>query len=91
MTASLWGFPCGAVVKNPPATQEMWVPFWVGNIPWRKKWQLPHVCLGNSTDRGAWWAIIHGIAEESDTTWRLNNNNQPTGQKRKKEAEVAPV
>ena len=45
MTASLWGFPCGAVVKNPPAMQEMWVPFWVGNIPWRKKWQLTSACL----------------------------------------------
>ena len=24
-------------------------------------------CLGNSTDRGAWWATVHGVAE-SDTT-----------------------
>ena len=25
-------------------------------------------CLGNSMDRGAWWATVHGIAKESDIT-----------------------
>ena len=24
---------------------------------------LQHSCLGNSMDRGAWWAIVHGIAK----------------------------
>ena len=24
---------------------------------------LQYCCLGNSMDRGAWWAIVHGIAE----------------------------
>ena len=31
------GFPSDSVVKNPPALQEiqeMWVPSWVGKIPW---------------------------------------------------------
>ena len=26
-------------------------------------------------DRGAWWATVHGVAKESDMTWKLNNNN----------------
>ena len=26
-------------------------------------------------DRGAWWATVHGVAKESDTTERLNNNS----------------
>ena len=26
-------------------------------------------------DRGVWQAIVHGVAKESDTTYRLNNNN----------------
>jgi len=24
---------------------------------------LQYSCLGNPMDRGAWWAIVHGIAE----------------------------
>ena len=31
--------------------------------------QLQYSCLGNSTDRGSWQAIVHGAAE-SDTTKR---------------------
>ena len=26
-------------------------------------------------DRGAWWAPVHVVTEESDTTYRLNHNN----------------
>ena len=25
-------------------------------------------CLGNPMDRGAWWAAVHGVTKESDTT-----------------------
>ena len=34
-----WGFPCGSVVKNPPANcrRPAFNP-WVGKIPWRRKW-----------------------------------------------------
>ena len=28
---------------------------------------LQYSCLGNPMDRGAWWATIHGVAEELDT------------------------
>ena len=31
-----------------------------------------HSCLGNPMDSRAWWAIIHGVAKESDTTERLS-------------------
>ena len=29
---------------------------------------VEYCCLGNPMDRGAWWAIVHGVAEESNTT-----------------------
>ena len=29
-------------------------------------------CLGNSKDRGAWQAIIHGVSKELDTTDQLS-------------------
>ena len=33
---------------------------------------LQYSCLGNSMDRGAWWAIVHGVAKESDTNERMS-------------------
>ena len=35
---------------------------------------LQYSCLENPIDRGAWWATVHGVAKESDTTQQLNNN-----------------
>ena len=41
----------------------------VGKISWRRKWQpTPVLCLGNPMDRGVWWATVHGVATELDTT-----------------------
>ena len=34
----------------------------------------PMFLPGNPMDRGAWWAMVHGVTKESDTTERLNNN-----------------
>ena len=49
---------------------------WVRKIPWRKKngntlWDS---CLGNPLDRGPWWDTVHGVAEDLDETWWLNNS-----------------
>ena len=42
---------------------------WVRNILWRREWQSTLVFLPEkSMDRGAWWATVHGVAKESDTT-----------------------
>ena len=50
---------------------------WVRKIPWeRNGYPLQYSCLENSMDRGAWWAIVHGVAQELDTTMRLNNSNK---------------
>ena len=29
---------------------------------------LQYSCLRNSMNRGAWWAIVHGVAKELDMT-----------------------
>ena len=29
---------------------------------------LQYSCPENTTDRGAWWAIVHGVTKESDMT-----------------------
>ena len=29
---------------------------------------LQYYCLGSPIDRGAWWAIVHGVAKESNST-----------------------
>ena len=34
-----------------------------------RKWQPTlYSCLEDPVDRGAWWAAVHGVGTESDTT-----------------------
>ena len=70
-------FPGGSVVKNLLANAGD-----TGLIPGSRRSSgkgngnlLQYSCLGNSMDRGAWWAMVYGVAKESDTTQRLNNKN----------------
>ena len=36
---------------------------------------LQYSCLGNPMDRGAWWAIVHGIVESwTRLLMHINNN-----------------
>ena len=58
------GFPGGSVVKNPPVNAGD-----AGLIPRLKRSPgegngnpLQYFCLGNPMDRGAWQAIVQGIA-----------------------------
>ena len=41
---------------------------WVRKIPWRRAWQpTPVFWLGESHDRGSWWATIHSVTKSF--TW----------------------
>jgi len=52
------------VVKNLPAMLETKVLFLVQKIPWkRERLPIQHFCPENPTDRGAWWATVHGVAK----------------------------
>ena len=64
------GFPGGSLVKNPLAKAGD-----VGSIPGSGKCPgegndnpLQYSCLGNPTDRGASWTIVHGVTKEFDVT-----------------------
>ena len=64
-----WGFPGGTVVKNLPANAVGLAIPGLGRSPGEENgYPLQYSCLGNSTDRGAWWAIAHGVAKELDVT-----------------------
>ena len=71
------GFPHGSVLQTPPANEG-----YVGSTPGLGKSPvkgnsdpLQYSCLGNSMERGAWQATIHGVTKESDTTEQLNNSS----------------
>ena len=65
------GFPGGSVAKNPLAN--------AGDVASRpgsvrspgegNGYPFQYSCLENPMDRGAWQATVHGVANESDTTW----------------------
>ena len=67
------GFPGSTAVKNPPVNAgDTGDP---GSIPASGRYpgegngdRLQYSCLGNTMDRGAWRATIHGVAKELDTT-----------------------
>ena len=64
----LGGFPGGSEVKNLPANAED-----SGDAGSSSGWRrspgggndnpFQYFCLGNPTDRGAWWAIVHRVTE----------------------------
>ena len=53
------------MVKNLPAMWETWVQ----SLGWEDPLEgilgnpLQYFCLENPMDGGAWWAIVHGVAE----------------------------
>ena len=65
------------MVKNWPANagdlKDMGsVPGWARSPEERHGNPLKHSCLENSTDRGVWWATVHGVTKELDMTERLS-------------------
>ena len=58
-------FPCGSVAKNLPTNAEdaASIPE-SGRSPGEGNGNLiQYSCLGNPTERRAWWATMHGVAK----------------------------
>ena len=52
------------MVKNLPAMKETLLNSWVENIPGEGNgYSLLYICLENSVDRGASWAIVRGVTK----------------------------
>ena len=64
----LFGIPGGTMVMSPPVMQETTcIAGDAGSIPASGRspreendTSLQYSCLGNPTDRRAWWATVHG-------------------------------
>ena len=66
-TYNYMGFPGGSVVKNPAAnagdTRDMGLIPGLGRSPGEGNGNpLQYSCLENPMDRGAWWAVVLGVA-----------------------------
>ena len=51
------------MVKNPPAMQETQGQSLGREDPLEKGMATQYSCLEISMDRGAWWAIVHGVSK----------------------------
>ena len=64
-----WWFGCKASACNAGDAGDSGLIPGSGRSPGRGNGSpLRYPCLGNFMDRGAWWATVHGVAEELDTT-----------------------
>ena len=73
------GFPGGAAVKNPPAkagdAENTGSVLGSGRSCGEGNGNpLQDSCIKNPMDRGAWWAVVHGVTIELDIIEQLNNN-----------------
>ena len=58
-------FLLAQMVKNLPAMQEtqVWSLGWEDPLENEMPTQLQYSCLENPTDRGVWWATVHGVTK----------------------------
>ena len=78
-------FPCGSVVKNPPATVrntgDVGLTLGLGESPAVGNGNpLQYSCLENPMDRETWQATVHGLAELDTTEHMAHLQKSLTGQ-----------
>ena len=88
MSLELWSEPATGVtvVKNPPANSGDVVSIpGSGRSPGGGDGNpLHHSCLENPRDRGAWWAIVHGVTELDMTEHSLTHSLSQSHRNRKR-------
>ena len=64
------GFPGGSVVKNPPANAgDTGSVLELGRSTGERNGNpLQYFYMGNPMYRGIWWATVHGITKQLNTT-----------------------
>ena len=64
------GFPGGSMVKNLSANEggAGLIPGWERSPGEGNGNPFQYSCLGNPMDRRAWWATVHVVTKEYDTT-----------------------
>ena len=74
------GFPGGSDTKESACNAgDMSLIPGLGRFPGERIGNpLQYFWLETPMNRGAWWAIVHGVTKQSDTTWLLkkNKNNE---------------
>ena len=71
-----WAWLLAQLVKNLPEMQEMQVQSLGQEDPLEKETATHSSILAwDIMDRGAWWAMVHGVTKESNMTQQLSNNN----------------
>ena len=75
----LGAFPDGSAVKDSPVNAgDSGSIAGLGKSPGEGNGNpLQYSFLGNPTDKGAWQPTVHGVAKESNTMERLNDNTRP--------------
>ena len=72
-----WASLVAQTVKHPPAMWETWVQSLGWEDPLEEGMEnqpiLRYSCLENSLDRGAWQAVVHGVAK-SQTGLSITQN-----------------
>ena len=66
---TVWGFPWLSDKNLPANAGDAGLIPGCGTSPGEGNGNpFQYSCLENAMDRGAWWAVVHGVTKESDVT-----------------------
>ena len=70
----MWDLPGpGFLTTGPPG--KAYIPLFIGTHGEGKGNPLQYSCLENPEDRGAWWAVVYGVAQSRTRLKRLSSSS----------------